>query len=277
MPRQRSSLLLALACLAPLVHAGPAAAQDAAATSSPWDLFSGDWSLSVGASGFIAPSYEGANDLAFKAVPMISLARTGTTTRFSSRNDNISFGVIDTGTFRFGPTAKLVVGRDDGTSNDLRGLKTVPWGAEVGGFAEYYPTDWLRLRGEVRHGIVSHHGVVGDFFADAFTDLTPTLRLSGGPRLSAASASYFDAYYGVSAQESLASGLDVYSPGGGLKSAGFGGALTWKATDKIETSLFAEYARLLGPAADSSLVEQRGSVDQFVFGVSATYRFDFAL
>jgi outer membrane scaffolding protein for murein synthesis (MipA/OmpV family) len=148
---------------------------------------------------------------------------------------------------------------------------------EAGGFAEYYPTDWLRLRGEVRLGVHAYHGVVADLFADAFTDLTPTLRLSGGPRLSLASAGYFEAYYGVDAQESAASGLAVYSPGGGLKSAGFGGALTWQATDKITTSLFGEYSRLLGPAADSSLVKERGSANQFLFGVSATYRLDFTL
>ena len=35
-----------------------------------------------------------------------------------------------------------------------------------------------------------------------------------------------------------------------------------------------EYARLLGPAADSSLVKERGSPDQFTVGVSASYRFD---
>jgi MipA family protein len=34
---------------------------------------------------------------------------------------------------------------------------------------------------------------------------------------------------------------------------------------------------LLGPAADSSLVEERGSENQFKVGVSATYRFDFTL
>ena len=58
---------------------------------------------------------------------------------------------------------------------------------------------------------------------------------------------------------------------------GVGGAIDWKTTDKLTTSIFAEYARLTGPAADSSLVEERGSPNQYLFGVSATYRFDFHL
>jgi outer membrane scaffolding protein for murein synthesis (MipA/OmpV family) len=62
-----------------------------------------------------------------------------------------------------------------------------------------------------------------------------------------------------------------------VESIGFGGAITWKATDTIETSLFGEYSRLKGPAADSSLVRERGSKNQFLLGVAATYRFDFSM
>ena len=241
------------------------------------DWFAGDWYLTVGAAVFTAPDYEGAKDYMLRAAPMISLGRAGSEKRFSSRNDNISLGLFDTGGFRAGATGKIVFARDAGDSADLAGLDPVRWGAEAGGFAEFYPLDWMRVRGEIRHGIRAHGGVVADFAADAFVDVTPELRLSGGPRLSLASADYFDTYYGVSAAESLASGLDVYSPGGGLKSLGLGGAVTWKATDKITTSVFGEYSRLMGPAADSSLVRQRGSENQFLFGMSATYRFDFSL
>jgi MipA family protein len=92
-----------------------------------------------------------------------------------------------------------------------------------------------------------------------------------------ASSDYFDAYYGVSATESLASGLAPYTPEGGFRSVGVGAAIKWDVTDKVETSLFGEYSRLVGPAADSSLVRQRGDENQFTIGVSATYRFDFSL
>ena len=167
--------------------------------------------------------------------------------------------------------------RDDGDSSDLAGLDEVRFGIEVGGFAEFYPTDWLRVRGEVRRGFNAHEGVVGDVAVDAFADITPEVRVSGGPRVSFASADYFDAYYGVSAAESAASGLSPYAPGSGMKSVGVGGAIDWKTTEKLTTSLFAEYARLTGPAADSSLVKERGSPNQYMLGVSATYEFDFHL
>jgi outer membrane protein len=237
----------------------------------------GDWSLTVGASGTIGPSYEGANNMGFTAAPMISLARAGAGPMFTSRNDNPGLAVYDTGWFRVGPVGKILFTRDDSTSNDLRGLRSVPWGVEAGAFVDIYPTDWLRLRAELRQGIRAHHGLVGDLAADAFYDITPVWRISGGPRMSIASSSYYRAYYGVTQEESVLSGLAPYSPGGGVKSVGVGGALTWKTTDKITTSAFGEYSRLTGPAADSSLVKQRGSVNQLMFGLSATYRFDFSL
>ena len=63
----------------------------------------------------------------------------------------------------------------------------------------------------------------------------------------------------------------------GVGAVGVGGAIDWKTTEQLTTSVFAEYSRLTGPAGDSSLVEQRGSPNQYLFGVSATYRFDFQL
>jgi outer membrane scaffolding protein for murein synthesis (MipA/OmpV family) len=260
-----------------IVQAGAAAAADADIDPRRFGWFSGDWQLTVGVSGFFAPEYEGDDRLSFNVVPLISLGKAGPEARFVSRNDNMSFALVDRGPFRAGPNGKIIFGRDEDDSDDLKGLDEVRFGVEIGAFAEYYPTDWLRLRGEVRHGIRSHSGIVGDVAADAFTDVTPTLRVSGGPRLSFASADYFDAYYGISASESAASGLPAYDPGSGVKSAGAGGAITWKATERVTGSVFGEYARLVGSAADSPLVEERGSPNQFTFGVSSTYRFDFAI
>ncbi|MDO9415700.1 MipA/OmpV family protein [Pararhizobium sp.] len=249
----------------------PASAEDGA----HW--WSGDWYLTLGATAFRAPEFNGDDNYIFQASPLISIGRAGKAVRFSSRNDNPSFAFIDTDAFRAGAAGKLIFKRDKDTSSDLAGLEDVRFGGELGGFAEVYPTDWLRARAEVRKGIRSHHGVVADVAVDGFIDLTDNLRVSGGPRVSFATADYFDAYYGVDAAESVASGLAQYTPGGGMKSAGIGTAITWKPTEKIETTAFAEYERLTGPAADSSLVEQRGSKNQFIFGLSATYRFDFTL
>ena len=247
----------------------------APAAAEGW--FSGDWYIKLGGAVLHAPKFEGASGREFSFQPMISIGKAGPSARFSSRNDNISWAFVDNGTFRAGAAGKLIWGRDGDTHPAIRDLSEVKAGGEAGVFAEIYPTDFLRLRAEVRHGIRSHDGVVADLAADAFFDVTDTIQLSGGPRASWASAGYHEAYYGVDADEAIASGLSPYSPGSGIKSWGVGGAVTWKTTDQLTTSVFAEYQRLAGPAADSSLVRERGSKDQVLIGASASYRFDFSL
>ncbi|WP_292228607.1 MipA/OmpV family protein, partial [Mesorhizobium sp.] len=187
---------------------------------------SGDWYLTLGATDLVAPNFEGGKKYMFSAQPIISLGKVGPQARFTSRNDNISLALIDDGSVRAGLTGKFIFSRD--SEDELKGLDPVRFGGEVGGFFEFYPLDWVRARAELRHGIRSHNGFVADIAADAFYDITPTVRISGGPRVSFASSNYFDAYYGVNAKEAAASGLSEYHPGGGVKSAGLGGAITWK-------------------------------------------------
>ena len=262
-----------MAAASALLLMAPVAAE-AGEGAANW--LSGDWYLTVGVTGLVAPNFEGGRKYLLSAQPIISLGKAGGEARFSSRNDNISLGLYDNGTVRAGVTGKFLFGRDN-DADELKGLDPVKWGGELGAFAEFYPMDWLRVRGEVRHGIRAHNGVVADFAADAFYDVTQQIRLSGGPRLSLASADYFDAYYGVDAAEAARSGLGEYHPGSGVRSVGVGGAITWKVTDPVTASLFGEYTRLTGPAADSTLVKGRGSADQFMVGVSTAYRFDFSM
>lgn len=261
-------LVLATALTAPAI----AADSEKPAGKHFW---SGDWSLTVGGDFYRQPRFTGSSKYIMSAQPLISFGRTGVAERFASRNDNISFALMDMQDFRIGLTGEFLMGRG-GSQAD--GLKDIPWGGEIGGFMEFYPTDWFRLRTELRHGVRVHNGLIGEVAGDAFYDVTPQIRVSGGPRVSFASKKYFDTYYGINAEESVASGLSVYDPdGGGIASAGLGGAVTWLTTDKITTTLYAEYEKLQGKAARSSLVSERGSRNQLTVGVSATYRFDFSL
>ena len=237
---------------------------------------SGDWALTVGATVMVAPNFEGGKKYLLSAGPLISISKAGNPVRFSSRNDNISVALIDQDYLRAGIAGRILWKRDN-DDKDLQGLDPVRWGGEAGGFVEFYPLDWMRVRAEARHGIRAHDGIVADVAVDAFHDVTPDIRVSGGPRASFASARYFDAYYGVSTAESARSGLGQYRPDGGMQALGIGGAITWKVSDPVTTSLFGEYSRLTGPAADSSIVRERGSRNQFTLGVSATYRFDFTM
>lgn len=240
-------------------------------------FYSGNWSLTLGASIYEAPKFEGDDTYDIAVDPIISIGKSGADNRFSSRNDNMSFALLERSLIRLGIVGKILQERDSDTSGDLKGLKRVKWGGEIGGFAEIYPTDWLRARAELRQGIRSHNGVTSDIAVDAFKNLTPTVQVSGGPRAFYGTKDYFKTYYGVDGDESRRSGLREFHPDSGWGALGAGGAITWKATNKITTSVFGEYKRLTGDAGDSSLVFQRGDKNQFTMGLSASYRFDISL
>ena len=76
--------------------------------------FSGDWYLKVGVAGFTAPKYQGDDAYELMFSPIISLGKAGDDPRFTSRNDNISLGLFDTGAFRAGLVGRLVMPRDRG-------------------------------------------------------------------------------------------------------------------------------------------------------------------
>lgn len=251
------------------LHAGASAAGE--------HLWSGNWALTLGGSGFVGPKFEGAKKNSLQFSPIISLGKQGEGPRYVSRNDSPSLSLFDRGAFRAGIAGKLVMPRDADDEAELKGMKDVRLGLEVGGFAELYPTDFLRVRAEVRQGVRSHSGIVGDIAADAFVDVTPNIRVSAGPRARFASSGYFDRYYGVSADQAANGGPSAYNPGGGLHSLGVGGAIDWKPTENITASSFVEYRRLMGSAADSSLVRERGSANQLLVGLSASYKFNFTL
>ncbi len=62
------------------------------------------------------------------------------------------------------------------------------------------------------------------------------------------------AYYGLTPEDSIASGLPAYSPGGGVQSAGVAALLMVPFGDRYGAGGFINYERILGDAADSPLV-----------------------
>ena len=84
MPLSKPSLVAALS------FALCSGATGARADDAFWSWFSGEWSLTLGAAGMVAPEFEGADSYALSASPIISLGRKGSLTRFSSSSAQTS-------------------------------------------------------------------------------------------------------------------------------------------------------------------------------------------
>lgn len=238
------------------------------------------WTLTLGGYAMYQPEWMGADDYEFGFKPIISISRADRLSRFRSFNDNPSLALFDTGVFEAGIVGKLDWKRDSSSAFALRGLSDIDYAFEVGGYAQWFPVDWLRLRGELRYGFGGFDGVVGDIALDAiyFSEPLGGITISAGPRMTLASSGYVDTYYGITPAESafaqaLGNPLTPYEAGGGIYSVGFGGQILKRFTENITGSVFAEYKYLMDDAADSPLVVQHGDRNQFQAGVSLSYTF----
>jgi outer membrane protein len=233
-----------------------------------------DWTITLGVEGRVLPSYEGSGDSMLRPFPLFDVRRAGKPANFRSPRDGFSFGILDYGRFIVGPTTKVRFARNEGSDTSLRGLGDVGWAFEAGAFAEYWPTDWLRTRVELRQGFGAHHGLVSDITADLVVPVAPRLTLSAGPRMTLVTSAYTGPYFSITPRQSLASGLPVYNAQGGFHSAGAGLQARYEWSPQWATHMFVEYERLTGDAAYAPLVVQYGRRDQIQLGLGATYSFD---
>lgn len=237
----------------------------------------GAWTVTLKGNVVAAPAYPGADDLRVLPYPSFSIRRAGTPARFGAPDDSVSFGLLDLGWLRAGPSFNFIGARKASDHPELYGLRNVDWTLEAGVFAEVWPTEFMRARLDVRRGFHGHHGVVADIGADGVLPYG-AWTFSAGPRLSVATQSFMDAYFSVTPGEALANGvLPAYSAGGGLKSVGLAGAATYRFSPQWAATAFARYDRLVADAGDSPIPQQFGSRNQFRFGATVAYSFDITM
>src|SRR5262249_20543635 len=126
------------------------------------------------------------------------------------------------------------------------------------------------LSAAVRQAIGGHGGFIADFGAYLPIPLAEGLHLFLGPTLTVAGAPYMKAYFGVSPSEAARTQLRVFTPGGGVKSTGFGATAIWQLSEHwfFESGGAVQY--LLGDAGSSPIVEERA---QFTLSINAVYHF----
>jgi MipA family protein len=255
----------------------PAPAPDSPAAYAP---AAPDWIVTIGGELRIGPKWPGAptDKFGLTGGPLFSIRKIGTPPEYFGPLDSFGFSVLDIGQFKIGPAVKLIWQRKASDDAALNGLGDIDFALQVGAFAEYWPVQWLRLRGELRQGFGGERGVTGNLFADAVVP-AGQFRFSGGPRLTVQTTAAVSPYFSITPAQSAGStvaglpALPVYHASGGVYSYGAGGQIEYFFNPQWATYGFIEYERLVGSAADSPLVTQRGSPNQVTFGLGARYSF----
>ena len=290
----RHILLASLALAATTTAATPALAQQGPAPGVPTTIEGqrqappqqADLTLTIGFAPVLSPAWQGSTDYALSIFPDIRLNYKDDL--FFSVPDGLGWNAVNRNNWKIGPLAKLRFGRNEdnggspfliaGGSDALQGMGDVDLALEFGGFVQKgFVNNQLRARAEVRQGTGGHEGVVAD------TNLSwngmkrdRSLLYSAGVRATWASSDYTNAYFGVNALQSAATGLAPFRTGSGLVSAGVNASLT-KPLGRFgrdgAVTLFTSYDRLGDVVTDSTLIRERGERNQFTLGLAYGYRF----
>lgn len=257
--RSKLSALLLIALAAPSVSAK---AQDAPE--------SGEKRTRVILGPQLSPSWPGADR--FSIGPYVDVSRTSES-EFEYEAPDESFGspLVHSGKFAFGPAVGFVRKR---TAADVGAdLPKVGLSIEAGGFAQVSLSSSLRFRIEGRKGLSGHKGWVGEASADYIARQGDDWLFSIGPRVTFGDAKYTRAYFGVTPDAAISSGLAAFDPKGGIQSAGVTAGYLRQIGKRWGVAVYGRYDRLIGDAADSPVVRQFGTRNQPSAGVALTYTF----
>ncbi len=235
----------------------------------------GGSSLELQGGGFVAvaPKYEGSKDYEVIGFPIIAPAGSGENGIVQFRGpDDLRLRVLNFGGFEAGPLVGWRFDRDDSDASSLRGLGDVDGGVVLGGYAGYRIGNFLPF-------VSYHHQVSGDDTGGLIRFGAETrMNLAGGITATAVAGatygddSFMDAYFSVSPVQSANSlaGLGVYDADAGIKDVYLAFGADVPLSDRWSLKLAARYARLVGDAADSPIVEDE---NQYFGGLGLTYRF----
>ncbi|WP_374308607.1 MipA/OmpV family protein [Methylocella sp.] len=254
---------LALAC-------GGARAADVAPTApAPTG-----WILTVGVGPQVQTSFPGARSVNVWPTGGLGLRRVGEPAPFFSPDDGFGLALLDFGWFKAGPVGRIISSRGLSNGNGaFYGLHDIGTSVELGAFADIWPAQWLRLRGEVRQAVSGNDGldanisIDGVYRYDAYT-------FALGPRLQFGDWQYMNAYFSVSQGEALANGkVGPYQASGGLASVGVAASIKYDYNADWSATLFGGYNRLVSAAASSPIPNNLGSLNQFTAGVVISRNF----
>ncbi len=255
-------------------------------------------SFSAGIGARVAPDYAGSDEYDFLALPVINFVWTPELAEQTYIEDRqfeaglLSFQISSfegleaefaryiSGDYALTMAAGLgVAGRDQDDNDALEGLGDID--THVTGelsfrYAPVSPRESLFFSSELEFsGDLSGEtdGQEISFEVLANHMVSRSLVISHGPKVVWTDDDYAQEWFGITDAQAASSVYAAYAPDGGINQAGYEINARYRVMDKISFITIGAYDRLLGDAADSPLVDDAGSPDQFQLISGLSYSF----
>jgi outer membrane protein len=230
-----------------------------------------DIRVRLGLGGQLRPEFIGADGTNVTPLFHVNIARGTNEFRFGAPDDSPGVALVSQGGFSFGVAGNIEGRRKQ--SDVGAPVGNVARTFEAGAFAQYMTSSSIRIRAELLKGINSHEGLVGMVGVDKVWRDGDRYVFSIGPRVLFSDARYQRAYFGVTPAASLASGLPIYRPSGGVHAVAAAAGMSYQLDPRWGLFGFGRYERLVGDAARSPIIRQFGSRNQLSAGLGLNYTF----
>jgi len=230
-----------------------------------------DIRVRVGLGAQLTPDFIGADSTQVGPLFDFETARGTNTFKAKTPYNSSGIGLVSSSGFSVGPAFHIQGSRKNSDVGAPVGKVLTTF--EAGGFIQYDASPSIRFRADLLKGIGGHKGLVGSVGADKIWRNGDKWVVTLGPRVRFSDARYQRAYFGVTSAASLATGLPVYRPSGGLLAAGLASGLSYRLNTRWGLFGYARAERLVGDAAKSPIVREFGSKNQLSGGIGLNYTF----
>lgn len=228
-----------------------------------------DWRLSIGAGVLVGPEYVGSDETEVTPVPFIDYRYQDWF--FASTSEGIGVQYPATPNLKLGARLSPDFGREEDDGEILEGMGDIDPTVLGGVFADFGAGYW-NVRASIDGDIIGegHDGVTGtlDLSWGTRFDNGGTFKVTTG--ITMMDEDYAQAFFGVTPEQSAASGNEVADPGAGMRDVHFGISGTYPLLDRVTAIASLTFTNLNGDAQEGPITEEDSYVTG-VFGVAYTF------
>jgi outer membrane protein len=189
--------------------------------------------------------------------------------------------VLDIPNWEFGPMLSYRIGRRDVDDPVVNQLPPIGGGWEAGAIAGYHFVHAGSIPWRWRVGVSATTAISGDAtgghvtpYTSFWMPLSRTVFVGVGAGVTWSTASFMAQRFSVTPADSAASGLPEYAAGSGMRQVYAWPAVIIRLSERWFAGAGAFYQRLTGDAADSPIVTERGSPNQWTTGFGIGYAWE---
>ncbi len=232
----------------------------------------------LGAVAVAVPDYEGSDDQTFAVAP-VAKWKYHRNQYFLLQGNKAYWNVLNGKNLELGLKGVYRLGRDDDIDDSVvKLMREIDGSIELGAFIGWNETfnNNPRHRFNASIGITQdisdgHDGYVVEAGAVYWRPIARPLDIGLQGGISYASNDYMSTYFGVSPADTIASGLPTFSADSGFKDISVSLMGVYHFSPKWHLGAGINYKLLLNDAADSPVVDTRGSKDQWIGGLALLY------